>query len=72
MHGEHRGTVEVEAVGVGAAPLPGEHLPGPADGAEGRGQVRRVTVGLSGRVDYVELGVVAEAWGDGGAVTWAW
>ncbi|GAA2133245.1 hypothetical protein GCM10009727_26480 [Actinomadura napierensis] len=40
--------------------------------AESRGKVRRVTVGLSGRVEYVELGVVAEAWRDGAAVVWAW
>ena len=40
--------------------------------AVGRGRVRRVTVGLSGRVEYVELGVVAEAWRDGAVVVWAW
>jgi hypothetical protein len=40
--------------------------------AGSRGRVRRVTVGVSGRVEYVELGVVAEAWRDEGAVVWAW
>jgi hypothetical protein len=40
--------------------------------AGGRGRVRRVAVGFSGRVEYVELGVVAEAWRDGGSVVWAW
>ncbi|HEU5025673.1 MAG TPA: hypothetical protein VFV01_12200 [Spirillospora sp.] len=39
--------------------------------AGGRGRVRRVTVGLSGRVEYVELGVVAEAWREDGEVVWA-
>lgn len=42
-----------------------------ADGGA-RGRVRRVTVGLSGRVEYVELGVVAEVWREGGMVTWTW
>ncbi|MER6815291.1 hypothetical protein ABT299_38995 [Spirillospora sp. NPDC000708] len=40
--------------------------------AGARGRVRLVTVGLSGRVEYVELGIVVEAQRDGGAVVWAW